>query len=850
MSDQDCGKNSILFVRRRKKTGSGESNNSLTYVSDNARAKKARVSDSIEQNEGLRIVIPLEEDRGFDGKAVSQENGMNLGGKEAGGSGERGVDKSDDREFGEIGSIPCGFTSMERSEAILGVDDVEGKDELDIDLNFPALEVAEVDGTETDNTQFRHVIDDKKVEIIHIDSDDCEDNGEQLVKAGKNLGKIGCERRVFCIDTGRMETGPFVDGSTSTSRRRRFTKEEKGKEKEVDNWLSIANGESKRGTDLSLQRIEIDLSSDESDRLNDTKKYSKEEKGKGKVVDNWLSIYSEPMEIDSEPELDKSFQGAASGLVLLNEALGLVQAEELGKKRDQAILTAQLKASRRRAVIRYSRENAKNAAAKLANRDSEQLEGFVESHKLESILPFVETDTKVEDFPGPFSTALKLIKDRNNKLNAQKKSLTIDWIPSRKQDHNILAPFIPSLLNLSFDVLAKNADAIVSLEPAPDALKHKLSHVLCDSRKMNGQFAQLLVSGSPTEVRLKDCSWMTEQQFINIFGSCDYKNLRVLQLDLCGRCMTDYTLHDTLVCSSNSFLALSSISLRGACRLSDIGLNALTVSTPSLQSINLSQCSLLTFAGINTLANCFGMTLRELYMDDCQNIDALLILPALKKFEHLEVLSVAGIQTVCDDFVSEILTACGPNMKELVLANCVKLTDLSLRVIGNTCHKLCALDLFNLHNLTDYAIQYLANGCRSIQTLKLCRNGFSDEAMAAFLEVSGKYLKELSLNNIKVGPNTALSLAKYSRDLLILDLSWCRKLTNEALGLIVDNCMSLRLLKLFGCTQITDVFLNGHSNSSVRIIGLKTTPVMEYLDVLECQQAPLRYSPIYSPPCV
>lgn len=79
-----------------------------------------------------------------------------------------------------------------------------------------------------------------------------------------------------------------------------------------------------------------------------------------------------------------------------------------------------------------------------------------------------------------------------------------------------------------------------------------------------------------------------------------------------------------------------------------------------------------------------------------------------------------------------------------------------------------------------------------------------------------------------------------------LDLSWCRRLTDEALGMIVDSCLSLKLLKLFGCTQITEAFLNGHSNPMVRIIGCKTGPVLEHLDALEPQENPLRYSPLTS----
>lgn len=55
---------------------------------------------------------------------------------------------------------------------------------------------------------------------------------------------------------------------------------------------------------------------------------------------------------------------------------------------------------------------------------------------------------------------------------------------------------------------------------------------------------------------------------------------------------------------------------------------------------------------------------------------------------------------------------------------------------------------------------------------------------------------------LQVSNNTALSLAEHSRNLVTLDLSWCRNLTNEALGLIVDSCLSLEVLKLFGCTQV------------------------------------------------
>ncbi|KAL2338786.1 hypothetical protein Fmac_013232 [Flemingia macrophylla] len=444
---------------------------------------------------------------------------------------------------------------------------------------------------------------------------------------------------------------------------------------------------------------------------------------------------------------------------------------------------------------------------------------------------------EIGDSAGPFSVALKAIRER-----AAKKGWDA-WVFKRGGEKKRTS--VPSLQELCLGILADNADAMVSLEGVPDELRHKLCKLLCDSRKMNSRFLELLLSGSPTEIRLKDCSWLTEEQFAQSFQMCDTSRLEVLQLDQCGRCIPDYALLGTLKESPRWLSRLTSLSLSGACRLSDKGLQVLVSSAPQLRSINLSQCSLLTSASLDILANSLGSLLKELYLDDCLIIDAAQIVPALKKLEHLEVLSLAGIQTVSDEFIKEYIVASGHNMKELVLKDCEKLTDASIKVIAEHCPGLCALDLICLDKLTDLSIGYLANSCRTLRTLKLCRNPFSDEAIAAFLEITGGSLKELSLNNIKkVDHQTTLSLARHAKNLHTLDLSWCRNLTDNELGFIVDNCLSLRLLKLFGCSLVTDVFLHGHSNPEIQILGLKMSPLLQNLKVSDPLQGPLRYSSV------
>ncbi|GAV71102.1 hypothetical protein CFOL_v3_14596 [Cephalotus follicularis] len=564
------------------------------------------------------------------------------------------------------------------------------------------------------------------------------------------------------------------------------------------------------------------------------RRYSVEEKGKTIISHNAQLNLEDKMDIDSNNngifilhnfmdvslDNDDKDDGGGGGL------------EE--ERRQQALLRVMEQVSRRKAESKRQHETAIKYAQNLAHH------GDLSPSKQEKKKVFLNEKAEEDSQNTPFSIAMEMIKKRSNPYLQNK---SFEWVP---KGCNLLKKKreAPSLLDISLHVLAKNSEALVSLELVPDVLRHKLSQAVSDNGRMSSNFVQLLARGSATQIRIKGSSCLTEEDFAKIFGSCDTKDLTLLQLDLCGHCMPDHVLHDTLARSSGGFPTLVSISLKGAYRLSDIGLRKLAESAPALQSINLSQCSFLTSEGIINLSSFFESTLRELYIDECQNIDAMLILPALKKAKCLEVLSVAGIWSVCDDFVIGIVEECGINMKELVLANCVALTDISIEAIGKSCSRLCALDISNLHNLTDSAIRFLANGCRSIRRLKLCHNGFSDEAIAACMEVAGQSLIELSLNNIsEVGLNTALSLAKCSRNLLSLDLSWCRKLSDEAVGLIVDSCLSLRLLKVFGCTQLTDMFLNEHSNSQVQIIGLKMMPLLKNLAVLEPQEAPLRYPP-------
>ncbi|XP_062091158.1 uncharacterized protein LOC133797310 [Humulus lupulus] len=726
-------------------------------------------------------------------------------GKKVAKKGVEGVDK--EREVIDLGDF--GEDSPERGEKQKGelanhgvLSNCVDLDVLDLERDIGSFDVNVVEGGSAESINEREMV-----------------GGN---RKGKRKMSFGCEEGGNVIEN--LEEAPIAIGNDTHHGRRRFSSKEKGKGKLVeDPMVANINSDDKMGLELGLGLgLEVEMESEVKISVNS-------------VVSNAISTEENVVSDAILPVDNVEVSNAIS--FLANVAI----AEGEARNSNTRVIN-----NSTRYMERF-RDIAKQNATRFALFDREEEEN--------DEIPAEDVDeTDFEDWPGPFSTALKIIKDRERRnlpagssLSVGSKPAQLVWTPKKSEERELLKRRVPSLTELSSMCLAKNADSIVSLEIIPDWLKHRMSKLLCDSRRMDGQFFRLLVQGSPMEVRLRDCSWLTEEEFTKSLENFDPSNLVVLQLDQCGRCLPDYILVSTLAQSANNLPALITLSLRGACRLSDVGLKSLVSSAPALRSLNISQCSLLTSSSIDTLANSLGSILRELYLDDCQGIDAMLMLPALKKLEQLEVLSLAGVENVCDKFILEFIGSRGYNMKELILTDCVKVTDSSLKIIAETCSGLLSIDLRNLCKLTDSSLVYLANGCRTIQRLRLCRNSFSDKSIAAFLESSGECLEELSLNNIKkVGCHTALSIGRRLRKLNSLDLSWCRNLTDNELGFIVDSCLSLRVLKLFGCTQITDVFLDGHSNPDVQIIGLRMSPVLDNDLWANPYAAPLRYSSVPS----
>lgn len=252
------------------------------------------------------------------------------------------------------------------------------------------------------------------------------------------------------------------------------------------------------------------------------RKLTREEKGKGPVV-----------VVDDEKENENNEFGAESEGVIENIVEERNEVPNVVEQGGNANNNVREECGVRRNMERF-RDIARVNASRFAHfvNDESEDEDLVQENG-------GEERNEVEDWPGPFSTAMKIIRDREKKFipfgsDTVQENLVdkIKWKPKTESEKLGGKLTVPSLQELCIRILAKNVDAIVSLEGVPDGLRHRLSQLLCDSRRMNDHFFELLVGGSPTEIRVRDCSWLSEEHFTKCFKESDTYNLVVRGFNL------------------------------------------------------------------------------------------------------------------------------------------------------------------------------------------------------------------------------------------------------------------------------------------------------------------------------
>jgi hypothetical protein len=290
---------------------------------------------------------------------------------------------------------------------------------------------------------------------------------------------------------------------------------------------------------------------------------------------------------------------------------------------------------------------------------------------------------------------------------------------------------------------------------------------------------------------------------------CDLTNALVEQLIVNNPTLQDLNLSD---CSS----------------INDDMLGLLGRLSSSLVSLDVSYCTSITDAGLALFAAAeeqqktngghvrdsiaeiiVPRPLRELTLAHCCSITDRGIAHLLPLCPALRQLDVGHCPQVTDDSVHQVTQQCGERLTHLLLTNCYELSESGLHAIATRCSALVHLDLFNCHEMvTDTSAAVLGAGCPLLETLDMynCRQ-LSDQGLSVLAQ-NCPLLKHLSVSSCVLITDSALyHISNHCRQLHSLDLSYCNKITNRGIDALRRNCLLLKSINLFKCQNVRNLDL-------------------------------------------
>lgn len=442
---------------------------------------------------------------------------------------------------------------------------------------------------------------------------------------------------------------------------------------------------------------------------------------------------------------------------------------------------------------------------------------------------------------------------------------------------------VPPLVNIILEWIADRAEDVETLAGLPDSVRMKLSGALTKRRRINSETVHLLTDGAATEVEIGNCADLDEEQLGDALEKCDLKRMEALRLHFCGRGLTRHTVERLLrrgesevdgmgkhtAKGSNrstgktksksasepqleSLPLLKEALLRGAYRMSDEGLHLLLSAAQNLESLSLMSCTRLSPSGIADIASKVR-SLRTLDLYQCQQLDCANIVATVSELPRLERLRVKDLPQMTDEAVSDMVSNIGDRLLELDVGFNPQLTRITVAAIGACCPNIEVLKMERLPKLNEAQpaakavaqgklkgkakvtesaaateesagecslLDPLIDGCRRLTKLFLEELDVPDAHLARLL-ANGSPFTHLSMRRMPgAGNQSCIAISRHlDESLAELDVSFSRNMNSSGLGLIADSCKRLRVLSIWGCTQITNKFYDGHSNDDLKIVG-------------------------------
>jgi hypothetical protein len=474
------------------------------------------------------------------------------------------------------------------------------------------------------------------------------------------------------------------------------------------------------------------------------------------------------------------------------------------------------------------------------------------SHPLDGVMEMVELERKRKT--NPSLTWKSSIADTTSTNNTNLYAKRQKRVNSAAGSNNTIKP----LFRMCVEYLVENFEHVESLGDVDSSIRRAVCDELVAQKKLStAAFESIVADVGMEALELVDCAEVTQDVLSNALQKLLPAGLKLLSLQMAGRCFGPKAVESIVKAPSKTLFA---ISIGGAYLLKDQDSESLLSNTAStLSSVEFKACPLLSSQFCKALSTEFASnasgTLLELSLEDLnlKREDLLSLATTSDALRNLKSLAMKQIEAIDDKSVLAILDAVGDNLESIDLSYNHSLSDDALSGIRrcNSSGCLRSLQLAGLKNLTKVGLETLftpnIEGLPSPPMLRKLDfagcdfDAVNDEvvclaakASSMKREESGAVLETLSnmgglvyvnISGSSCSDRTMEELAATSaHSLRELNISFCPNISDKGIGYLVSKCgPQLAELHIWGCAQITDDFLDGHSrvadNNALKVSG-------------------------------
>eukprot|EP01018_Ginkgo_biloba_P010679 Gb_38831 [translate_table: standard] len=229
--------------------------------------------------------------------------------------------------------------------------------------------------------------------------------------------------------------------------------------------------------------------------------------------------------------------------------------------------------------------------------------------------------------------------------------------------------------------------------------------------------------------------------------------------------------------------------------VSDLGLSAIGLGCPALRVLSLWDCPLVGDKGLSLVA---------------------------KGCRLLEKLDLCKCPMIGDNGLEAIAEFC-PNLLTLNIESCPQIGNKSLKAIGQHCPNLISLCINDCLLVSDQGIMSIVSSSTKLMKVKLQAVKVTDVTLA----VIGYYCKSLtdlllvSLQNVTQKGFCSMGNALGMQKLKVFSVTSCRGMTDLAFEAIGEGCPSVKQVSLHKCESLSDKGLQAFTKVAISLENLR-----------------------------